>query len=395
MISEDEVLTALPYDSWLTKYVQYCQMQTTSPLAYHLGVGLTILAMSCPTEYTMRFFGKMPCNMFALLAGRSGEDQKSTALGFGEELLDMANFKLIGDQPASAEGLVNSLSEDNKQCIFYSEFGQFLSQSKGGYMESIKTTYTNLWDGKNITRKKANETIRAENPRLSIVAACSLPYLEQYTTAHDWSGGFMGRWLLMFAKRERTMAFPPDETEKTRNMRNYLAGTLQEFMRYSYSERCLGLDEEAKELWSEWYCELQKRPLPTMISGTNTRCPAIAIRVALIYAWDQGLSRQGQNWKIDRHTLKFAIDVAELHLKSVITLADRLAEHPDALLRRRIMKCFPEVEDVATLGEIILSTKLRPRNLKEIIEGLVIDGTLVEEQIANIGRKNRIYKRLR
>ena len=66
--------------------------------------------------------------MYALLAGRSGDDQKSTALGLGEEILDMVDYKLIGDQPASAEGLIDSLAAQNKQTLWYSEFGQFLSQ---------------------------------------------------------------------------------------------------------------------------------------------------------------------------------------------------------------------------------------------------------------------------
>ena len=46
-----------------------------------------------------------------------------------------------------------------------------------------------VWDGKNISRRKAGDVIiRAEQPRLTMIAACSLPYLEQYTTAHDWNG---------------------------------------------------------------------------------------------------------------------------------------------------------------------------------------------------------------
>ena len=98
MIKESQVVSIMPKNTWLTQYVTYCASQTTSPLAYHLGVGLTVMAMSCPTEYTMRFFGMMPTNMYTLLAGRSGEDQKSTALNLGEEILDKANYELIGDR---------------------------------------------------------------------------------------------------------------------------------------------------------------------------------------------------------------------------------------------------------------------------------------------------------
>ena len=393
MIKEKQIVSIMPANTWITQYVTYCASQTTSPLAYHLGVGLTVMAMSCPTNYTMRFFGMMPTNMYALLAGRSGEDQKSTALSLGEEILDKANYELIGDQPASAEGLVDSLSESNKQCILYSEFGQFLSQAKGGYMESVKTTMTNLWDGKNISRRKAGDNIiRAENPRLSIIGACSLPYLEQFTTGHDWSGGFMGRWLLMYAKRERTMAFPPNETLEIKQMRDWLAGTLQERMEHQYNSICMGLDDDAKSLWKEWYHTLQARELPDMISGTATRCPAIAMRVAMILAWDTGVSRTGENWYIDANHLNFAINVAELHLQSVVALSERLAEHPDALFRRKIMSCFPFHGDIVSLGDILGKTKMRKRTIVELIEGLLLEGYINEIPVENT--KNRVFERV-
>ena len=390
MIKESEVMAILPQNSWITNYVKYCKTQTTSPLAYQLGVGISLLCMSAPTEYTIRWFGKVPTNMFCMLAGRSGEDQKSTALSLGEEILDMANHTLIGEQPASAEGLINSLADQNKQSIWYSEFGQFLSQAKGGYMESIKTTYTNLWDGKNISRKKANETIRAENPRLSIISACSIPYLEQFTTAHDWTGGFMGRWLLMYAHRERTMAFPNPETPKVRSMRQYLAGQLQQMMEFEYRSTCLGLNDEAKELWRDWYMGLNQRQLPEIISGTTTRCPSIAIRVAMALAWDIGASRTGDDWHIDTEILTFAINVAELHLKSVITLSEKLAETPYAIDRRKVLRCFTSNDGICSFGQILGMTKMRKREVSEILEGLLLEEVIEEVSIAN--SKQRIYR---
>jgi hypothetical protein len=330
--------------------------------------------------------------MYALLAGRSGDDQKSTALGLGEEILDMVDYKLIGDQPASAEGLIDSLAAQNKQTLWYSEFGQFLSQSKNGYMESVKTTLTNLWDGKNVTRRKAGDTvIRAVDPRLSIVAACSIPYLEQFTTPHDWTGGFMGRWLLMYGKRERTMAFPPRETDVTVFERKELARLLSAMKDSKYDTFCKGLDDTAQKLWSSWYNDLQKRDLPEIISGTQTRCPAIAIRVAMIHAWDKGISRMGKAWFIDYPTLEFAIAVAELHLKSVISLSERLVDHPDAQMRRTVLKQFRRQNDIVSIGEILRATKMRKRTVLEVLEGLVLEGQIQELPIQNNG--NKLFER--
>jgi len=72
MITEKDVVSLLPEESWITQYVTYCSSQTSSPLGYHLAVGLSLLAVATPQNYTMRFFGKMPSNFFTLLAGRSG-----------------------------------------------------------------------------------------------------------------------------------------------------------------------------------------------------------------------------------------------------------------------------------------------------------------------------------
>ena len=58
MITEKDVVDILPSECWITHYINYCAKQTTSPLAYHLGVGLSLLASTTPQNYTMRFFGK-------------------------------------------------------------------------------------------------------------------------------------------------------------------------------------------------------------------------------------------------------------------------------------------------------------------------------------------------
>ena len=247
----------------------------------------------------------------------------------GEEILDKVDHTLIGDQPGSPEGLVDSMAAIPIQAIFYSEFGQFLAQAKSGYMDATKNVMTNMWDGKNISRRKAGDNIiRAENPRLSLIAACSLPYLENYTNPHDWTGGFMGRWLLMYSRRERTMAFPPQETQEIRDLREWLTQSLIAMKATKYDTFCRGLDKAASALWTEWYHDLQCRKMPDMIAGTRTRAPAIAMRVSLIHAWDRGDARTGEPFTINYETMEFAIQVAELHLKSVISLSDRLAEHP-------------------------------------------------------------------
>ena len=132
--------------------------------------------------------------------------------------------------------------------------------------------------------------------------------------------------------------------------------------------------------------------MPKLISGTRTRAPAIARKAAMLYAWDWGEPLQGQPWHLTEQHIDYGIRFAELHLMSVITLGERLAEHPDARVRRTVLGKIPEGASM-TLGQIMLATKLRKRTVMEILAGLVLDGTL--ESMALSGAEgDTLYTRI-
>lgn len=243
MLREQDVAAAVPTSGFIHDYVVHALKQTTSPLAYHLGTGLSILATTCPLDYGMNYAGMLRANMFVLLVGRSGEDQKSTAMGIGRDLLFEAAAPLIGDFPGSPEGLIDSLARCPSQVIPISEMGRFLASAQRGYFEPIKALMADLWDAHAIQRTRANNRVtRVDNPRLSVVAACSIPYLEKYTLAEDWTGGFMGRWCVMFGRRERTNPDPAGD----RTDFNRLAEELRRRATISNAGWCTGLTPAAK-----------------------------------------------------------------------------------------------------------------------------------------------------
>ena len=377
MISEREAAWAVPPQGWVRDYVEHAILQTTSPLGYHLATALAVLATTCPLDYGMRYAGTMRANFYSLLVGRSGEDQKSTALGIGRDVLFAAAPALIGEHPGSWEGLVDSLSRQPSQVLVYSEFGKFLSQARKGYFEPLKALITDLWDATPQQRAKANgNAIRVDNPRLSIMAACSLPYLERHTEAHDWSGGFMGRWAVIYARRERTDPDPVGDPSRI----PMLAQGLVARAGITNAAPCLGLDYQAKQMWDEWYYEVERRPFPETISGAKTRAPTIARKVALLYAWDYGAATAGQPFHIGLDVLDPALRFAELHLRSVAGLADKLAEHPEAVVRRTILESIPDAG--ATLGQILRSTKMKRKGVVEVLDALVLDGSITRAALA-------------
>lgn len=379
MLTEAEVARSIPPHGFIHDYVCHAIKQTTSPLAYHLGTGLSILATTCPLDYGMNYAGHLRANMFVLLVGRSGEDQKSTAMGIGRELLFHAAAPLVGDFPGSPEGLIDSLSRCPSQLIPISEMGRFLASAQRGYFEPIKALMADLWDSGPIQRTKANNRVtRIDNPRLSIVAACSIPYLEKYTLAEDWTGGFMGRWCVMFGQRERTNPDPAGD----RSDFERLAGELRTRSLISNAGWCTGLTPAARQLWNDWYMDVSNRKLPSQITGVRSRAPTMARKAALLYAWDWGKPSSGNPWMMDVAELHYGIQFAELHIQSVVDLSDRIAEHPDARLRRSVLNAIRLNDGRASLGDILRVLRMKPRPVSESLDGLVREKAVRRNSIA-------------
>lgn len=649
-ITEQESVAALPPGGWLRRYVAHAARQTTSPIGYHIGVGLTTLAVTCPLAYGMHYAGVLRANNFCLLVGRSGEDNKSSALHVAREILDAAAAPLIGDFPGSPEGLIESLANVPSQLIPISEFGKFLSSAQHGYFEPTKTLLADLWDcgdssteilsesgwrrigtiskgekvyaldsatdrlvlsavldtgvrqvrsgeqmavlrgishdvrvteghriyfkyrdpsngsrpsknyliktakqmatrkssfllpfsaqpqqdfaglplsddqlrftawtisqsehlasgikescleslkgmsirqfrlfwhelllghgeqvrgdvkgllwsvdaslvdwlqhmavirgfstqyatrvldsGKiafrlSITEKRLvatdpgnkksirfemetpnpseqvwcistehqtivtrrngkvvilgnclptqraranNKIIRVDDPRLSITAACSIPYLEKHTLAEDWTGGFMGRWMVVYARRERTDPDPiGDRTDF-----QWLVDELQRRAMTQTAGWCTGMDGGAKRFWNDWFNDISNRQLPNNIIGIRARAPTICRKICLMYGWDYGPAIHGQPWRIDISILEPAIAFTELHVRSLIDLSNMIAEHSDARLRRSVLMAIDQHGGVATLGEILAVLKMRKRMVVEHLDALIEEKTVAK-----------------
>ena len=383
MLTEKQVVEALPPHGFIRQYVIYAAKQTTSPLCYHLATGLGILACTCPTNLGTTYAGQLRANMFCLLIGRSGEDQKSSALGIGRELLFEALPSLVGDFPGSPEGLIDSLGRTPSQMIPISEFGRFLSSAQRGYFEPIKSLLADIWDSQSLQRAKANgNVIRVDNPRLSMVAACSLPYLERHTLTEDWSGGFMGRWAVMYGRRERS---DPDPCGDRTNF-SWLAQQLKKRGTTTTAGWCTGLSPKAKELWYAWYKSLDRRSVPAKVEGVKARAPTIARKVAMLYSWDYGAAGRGpDDWKITLNELIPAIKFAELHITSLVSLSEKIADHPDARLRRAVLQAMEDHNGHATLGRILGSLKMKKRPIVEILDSLLEEGRVTKSRTEHNG----------
>ena len=80
-------------------------------------------------------------------------------------------------------------------------------------------------------------------------------------------------------------------------------------------------------------------------------------------------------------------------MQSVLGIAEKLAEHPDARLRRDVLNIVPP-GGAQSLAEILRRTKMRKRVVMEVLEGLCIDGSLKPHAVSG-ATGDVIYQRLR
>jgi hypothetical protein len=384
-IQDAQVVDALPPDSFLLRYLMWAKPQTDAPLAYHLGVALTLLAATAPADLDIYYAGATEhANLFTLIVGRSGEDRKSTAVKMGRKLLERAAPGIIHPEPGSEQGFVDSLQEQPTQLIPYSEFGSFLDKaSKSGYFESIKTRYNEAFDCDPIGRTKANgKGTHVENPRVSLLGAVALPYLEDFTTSRDWTGGFMSRWLVIYSHRQRLLkrGKRPDPA-----LDEWLVQDLSRRSLVGRPGRCLGLSDEADALFDPWFFGIDLRILPPQVMGVRARIPTMAYRCALLIGWDLGGGMDGEDWMIGKVAMDYAIRIVELHLQSLCAISESLVDNSAMRDRRKMLRALQAGGGAPmTFGALLKTSKLLKRRGQEVLETLLEEGTLVTATVNGV-----------
>lgn len=381
-ISEDAVEAALPpasSGSFLRNYVlDYAQHCTDAHMSYHLLGGLTALAQSAPIDLSFPFGMPMYSNVYGLCVGRSSDARKSAAISVVREVLDHAIPGAVGEVPGSKENLVDTLKKNPRQLIMYPEFGSFLSATeRSSYLTPLKTAYTEAWDGSPLGRGlvKKQDT-EAKFPRLSLLAGSTLEYLERHTELADWTGGFMARFIVMYADRQRLATVPPGHPEAKARVTAHLQFLSSQAVFGIPRGLCRGFSSDARAMWDDWYRNIvaTSRSIEET-AGLVARSHSHCLRIALLLAWDYGQARTGHDWHVTPAELEPAIRITELHLKSVQRVGANLSGSKDMRDRRTVLRAIKHTP--LSLGDIVSHSRLLLRRVKEVIETLSEEG-LVE-----------------
>lgn len=380
MIPESEIidLVARLPDGYVKTHVFWALPTTDAPAAFHLLAALAALSATCPQTLHLGFGTRICPNIFAMAVGHSGDDRKTSAVKKAATLLSLAVPEVLVGDPGSAPGMVDGFEHQAVQVLVYDEFGNFLrSAGTGTHMEPLKTTFNQLYDAPpSLSRRKANgKGVSAQEPRLTILAACANTYLESFTDLIDWGGGFMNRWFLLNAARERLYPLPQQEDPR---LTAWLVQDIQR--RYSLHRvaKYTGFSTAGEAYWRAWFYDMSSRKLdlPAQMLGFRARVQTVALKIAMLLAWDFGNIAEVDTWELTPEILAPAIEIAELHIRSVCSIAKGLAGTRDQRDRRAVLHVVATLQELATVGAICKTTGLLKRRVAEILETLTEEGSI-------------------
>lgn len=387
MITEKQVVAAVPSHGFLREYVRFAAKSCDCHAAYHLLGGLTLLSMTIPQEFFFPYgAGETRSNFYGLAVGESSRSRKTAAVQLAERMLQKVAPDCVMPRPGSPQVLIDSIVERPQQTVFYPEFGAFLSATESGYLRPLRTDYTELYDCTPLARdtvdkRRRNKRATQDNPRLSMLAAVAPGFLEGHTLAHDWTEGFLARFLTMYAEREREKDLPP-----------YLPKSFEALVRMleEYRDTWLGLDspplpcqgfsDDAVALWRAWSKRSERavEGSPWLVRAAVSRAQGHARKIAPLIEWDLGAPRTGRPWSVSAEALASATAIAQLHIHSVMELAKGLAPDEAMQIRRRVLRA---VKTEPTLyGRIIAEAQITARRGMEMIDTLLEEGLIMRVQ---------------
>lgn len=385
MITEQEVFDALPPEgTFLNAYVNYAARMTDAHASFHVICGLMMLSQAVPSEYAIPFASKIYANMYGLCIADSSVGKKSTSVKIAKAVLEQAIPGAVLEKPGSEEGFQELLREKPKSIVIYEEFGEFLMKAGEGYFERLKAAYLSVYDGAPIGRALAKSRRGSiDNPRFSMLGAVATDILDHHTSDDDWTSGFMARFFCAFGVPERKYRKQPLEDTAAKN--HCIALLRDRSVNLKILGKCLWLDEEASELWDEWYDYRNEwmQHVPRELRAGFQRAEGMLQKVAMLLAWDMGTARTGADWKVDRETLAYSIQILDIHLQSLAGVAERLANTRDMRLRRQVLDAIGVAP--TSMGAITRTARvLKDRRLMDVLETLCEEGVI--SRVNNNGR---------
>lgn len=378
-VSERAVLNALPVQgSFIRQWMEYMYTVSDAPLAFHLGVGLGIVSGLVHPNVYLPGADELRANMFVMIVGPSSASRKTFSVGHATKQLqacgDAGRQFILGDD-GSKEGFADEVIEFPRRIIVSEEGGNFLQHTIGGqYGAAIRTQLLGLYDctpvvrhtigSKNGAKAKngspAAKTPRQDNPRVSMLIACTKSHLEDYTFRADWEGGFLSRYAMIWARRERHFTDAKPHPEMQQEIRRHL----QHLVNVVSVGPCSGMTQDAHAMWRAWQARLNSfaQTQDEKTSGVVDRSQQHARKAALVAAYDRHCAQSlhygkhiEEPWAVEPVDVQLGCALGDFSIQSALHIEKNITDNEHGQIMNRIVNFLKknDATQAASLPEVL------------------------------------------
>jgi hypothetical protein len=249
---------------------------TEVPPEFFFAASLTAMGAIVGTKLTLNLSFDVQPRLYTVLLGDSYAAKKSTAMKKAVEFfskLEVPKPPRIVHGLGSAEGLIGVLRDDPKVPLAFDELKAFIDKTKvqsSTLLAMVTALFEqNQWE--NLTKSKKNSA-PVKNAHLSLLGCCTTGTYANMWTPEAISIGFPNRLFVVNADRTGKVAWPrPADPTVLENLRVRIQRQIAEL------PKKFSIDEDAKELWEDWY-----KKLPS--SQHTSRLDTIGFRLLLLIA---------------------------------------------------------------------------------------------------------------
>lgn len=387
--AEFEDVPAAALTGWVGDYARTMHPTTEAPIAFHVGVGLT-MAGALIGRHVYAQYGTDPlyANLYTLLVGRSGRTRKDTAIKRATRVLfDSApsGTKIlshgigIATDVGSSTKLIDLLAKHPNTLLYLTEFTRLMGNARRQSTETIIPTLMEAFDTPTIMQNNSMaNTIEALYPYLSIIAATQPDILADTMSGADMNSGFANRWFFVCGNRGEANPMPPvlDRAVVGKLLHELWAS------KHSYElGTALRLSPDAETDWRAWYIADFNRESPSAEEDAMRARHAVLIqKIALIYAV------AAQSRRVEREHLAIGIALVEWMWDQIKRMTPSWGRSIDGQIEERIKAVLADGPmKRRDIQQRINSRKWSAVEFSKVFDSMVKNGTVAIDPFGYAG----------
>lgn len=395
-----EVEDLIPKGGLFPLYFKWVRRLTDAPEPYHIASMLAVMSAACSQLVEGRFntmaadgsvlTSVYPTSLWVLIVGPSG-DRKSTAMGYASSIGSTSKTVLdVSAISGSPEATFDLVSQKPDVFFYHPEGSTLFSQLQASYWLQGQGFLCDLYDGRDdppykriLTGRRTKKDPTPEvteivitRPRVSMLIGIA-PELLGQARKSDWTGGLIGRMLLIYGERTRYDETPAREDDAGRiaiakwlwNVQDGLRSYLQPPNGHRLK---IGMQRDALASYMGWARDLDAATTsrPPKLRSLFRRLPLHIMRTAALYALSQFHD------EIRMESMVPAIRLGEYSRQSIERIGDLLADDP-------IMRNAVQIQDMLQRAE----GKVLP--VSAISDALRISWPVIEPAIRTLEANGR------